>query len=102
MFDLVVRSFSDIGSHTGAGDLGTARLDPGPPPPLATGHVLTDPEACITWEEGARLLGSPGASWFWPTDTGQLLGLQSWQKSGFHGGGGPLALTQREPWEKRV
>ena len=66
------------------------------------GNVLTDPEACITWEEGARLLGSPGASWFWPTDTGQLLGLQSWQKSGFHGGGGPLALTQREPWEKRV
>lgn len=48
------------------------------------------------------LLGSPGASQFWPADTGQLLGLQSWQKSRLHGGGGPLALTPREPWEKRV
>lgn len=102
VFNHMGRSFSGIGSHMGARGPGRARLDRGPPPSLDTGHVLTDPKASMTWEEGAMLLGSPGKSRFWPAGTGQLLGLQSWQKSGFHGGGGPLALTPREPWEKRV
>ena len=52
------------------------------------------------------LLGSPGASQFWPADTGKLLGLQSWQKSRLHGGGGsPRPDPERtmgeegmEPW----
>ena len=99
VFNHMGRSFSGIGSHMGARGPGRARLDRGPPPSLDTGHVLTDPEASMTWEEGAILLGEVSVLAGWHR---AAPGSAELAESGFHGGGGPLTLTPREPWEKRV